>query len=639
MQEGKTRSARAWMAQAVLIVFAVYFYVFMEWLFFLTKPSFMSSLGKSGTVRVLFATPAPFVVTGIAVVVLCWIPALIIRKRAVHTVCLSIVRLITAGILAGTFFLLIDNFTYTLFDFGVRSTEGFLKLVYGIVFVVLVVFSFILLGGIGKTLPRSAAYRVLLVVTPVLVVLSILTALASRGSGGLLEFDGDAGGKTLKHRPNIFLISSDALNAAHMSIYGYRRATTPFLDSLADRILVCENNFPNAGTSGASIASMLTGKLPTQTKLIYPPEILQGKDAYQHLPGILRLFGYRNIDISIRLHADPEDLNLRNSFHWANFREISERRKFELSYFLLGQDPTYFLQRMRYRATERLRHVTGIRKMEDPLGEVVRPIKKRYGRDAERIRSFFQHVRGASSPLFVHMHLLGTHGPIFKPERRLFSRGKKQHEHWETDFYDDAILTFDNYLKRIVGGLGKTRVLRNSVIVIFSDHGQNFTVNDRLPLIFFFPNGEHSGRVRANTQNLDIAATVLDYMGVAQPDWMGGMSLISSGIEPDRFIFCADPKHRIIPEKNGQRVADRNMPKPPFFSLVAMGVHCCHKYFELELASGVLNVLNTPGHTAPCPESDLPDPLDVGRMIIDHLEENGYDTSSIKKPLSARNLR
>lgn len=639
MSDKKTGTARAWIIQAILMALVVYFYILMEWLFFVTKPSFMSSLGTAGTVRVLFATPAPFVVAGLAVVLLCWIPTRIIRKGAVRTVCMAMAQLAAAGILALAFFLLIDNFTYTVFDFGVRSTEGLWRLVYGIILVGLVVLSFVLLGWIGKTLRRPPAYGVFCFVTPVLVILSIIAALVSRSPGDLLGLDGDARDTALKHRPSIFLISSDALNAEHMSIYGYHRATTPFLDSMSHRMLLCENNFPNGGTSGASITSMLTGKLPTETRLIYPPEILQGKDAYQHLPGILRLFGYRNIDISIRLHADPEDLNLRNSFHWANFRELKEKRKFELAYFVMGQDPAYFLQRMRYRLAERLRHVTSIGRMEDPLGEVVRPTEKQFGRDIERVRSFFEHVQGTSSPLFVHMHLLGTHGPIFKSERRLFSKGKKQHEHWETDFYDDAILTFDNHLRRIIGGLGKLHLLENSVIVIFSDHGQNFTVNDRLPLLFLFPNGEHSGRVTANTQNLDIAATVLDYMGVAQPEWMGGMSLISSVPPPDRLIFCADPKHRIIPGTDGQRVADRDIPKPPFYSLVAMGAHCCQKYYELELASGVLNVSDTPGHTAPCPEGDLPDPRDVGRLIIEHLEESGYDTSSIKSPLTIRVMR
>jgi hypothetical protein len=189
----------------------------------------------------------------------------------------------------------------------------------------------------------------------------------------------------------------------------------------------------------------------------------------------------------------------------------------------------------------------------------------------------------------------------------------------------------------IVQTLSKYGILERSVIVIFSDHGQNFTVNDRLPLIFLFPNGEHSGRIEANVQNLDIAATILDYLGISQPRWMGGQSLIAAEIDPGRFIFTADPKHRIIPDgKGGQKVADRGDSVAPFYSMRAMGVHCCHKYFELDLGESVLTVSDTPGHTSPCPEGDIPDSEEIGLLIIDHLANQGYDTSSIRMPLSIR---
>jgi len=637
MSAEKTGMVRAWTIQAALMVLAIYFYVFMEWLFFVTKPSFMSVLSAFDAIRILLASPAPPLLCGIIVTALFGIPAVLVRNRLFGAFCSAAVRLVTSVVLAVALFLLVDNFTYTVFGFGVRTTEGIALALYVVLAAVLVFFSFRFLSRLQRVLLRAKRRRIPVIIAVIAVAASGIAAVSSSRSGG----PGDAGGGTDEashgNQPNIFLISSDALMAGHMSIYGYHRATTPFLDSMAGRALVCENCFPNAGTSGASIASVLTGKLPTQTKLIYPPEILKGRDAYQHLPGVLRNYGYRNIDISIRYHADPEDLNLRNSFHWANFREIADAGGSVGVVLFLGQEPSYFLRTMGDRVMDRFMHVIGRKSMEDPLGEVVRPLKKRYGRDAERIRNFFEQVRGASSPLFVHMHLLGTHGPVFEPNRGLFSRGRKQQEHWETDFYDDAILTFDDHLKRIVQGLEKMNLLRESVIVIFSDHGQNFTVNDRLPLIFIFPGGRHNGRIKANVQNLDIAATILDYMDIAQPAWMGGLSLISSEIEPRRLIFTTDPKHRIVPDRiKGQRVADRGKAVPPFYSLKAMGVHCCQRYYELELASGVLTVSNTAGHTAPCDESSLPDPLEAGRLIIEHLEENGYDTSAIKTPLTVR---
>ena len=50
---------------------AVYFYMFMEWLFFVTKPSFMSSLPLSESVRVLAVSPGPVLVAMVAPLVYC----------------------------------------------------------------------------------------------------------------------------------------------------------------------------------------------------------------------------------------------------------------------------------------------------------------------------------------------------------------------------------------------------------------------------------------------------------------------------------------------------------------------------------------------------------------------------------------
>ena len=61
---------RAWIIQAILVTWAIYFYIFIEWLFFVTKQSFMSSFSAPGTVRILLATPAPFIGGGLVAVIL-----------------------------------------------------------------------------------------------------------------------------------------------------------------------------------------------------------------------------------------------------------------------------------------------------------------------------------------------------------------------------------------------------------------------------------------------------------------------------------------------------------------------------------------------------------------------------------------
>lgn len=506
---------------------------------------------------------------------------------------------------------------------------------YVLLFVVLIIFSYQLLGSIKRKIIRPVVYRGIFIAVSGILLLSIVTAFIAYGSSGRFTFIRKGEGEFIKNRPNILLLSSDGLTASNMSVYGYYRDTTPFLTSLTANALLCENAFSNAGTSGASIASMLTGKLPTRTGLVYPPEVLKGEDAYQHLPGILRNHGYTNIDISIRHHADPVDLNLRNSFDWANFREIDRYRISERLSSLLGQEPSYLLQRMNDRIMGRLLHIFGIRQMEDPLAEVVK-IKKRFSRDSNRIETFFDLIKTRPSPIFAHIHLLGTHGPEFFPKKRVFSGKATQDRYWMRDFYDDSILNFDEQVREIILGLRKRRILHNTLIVIFSDHGQRFTVNSRLPLIFLFPNGEHSGRISANVQNLDIAPTILDYLGIKQPVWMGGTSLISPELKSDRFIITVDPKHVIPESKDEMRGAEKRTSTPPFYSIRTVGVIFHHKFFELDVNKSLITISNIEGHTEPYDEADLPNPQWIGQMIIDHLAESGYETSSIRQPLSVQ---
>jgi hypothetical protein len=69
-----TLKTRDWSVLVILTVLVVYAYVFMEWLFHVTKPSFMSLLGFSDSLQVLMVAPIPFIVLGVAVLILFWIP-------------------------------------------------------------------------------------------------------------------------------------------------------------------------------------------------------------------------------------------------------------------------------------------------------------------------------------------------------------------------------------------------------------------------------------------------------------------------------------------------------------------------------------------------------------------------------------
>ncbi len=614
-----------------LTVLAGYFYVLMEWLFFVTKPSFMSTLSLLDRSKILFIAPIPLVVVGIAWVLFLWALCLLMRSQMASNVLYFLALALSAWVFSLAAFLLIDNFTYTVLRFGVRSTSGFFRLIYGLVLLAIFMLSYRALHRAGKVIHGSKLYRPVLLLISLLIIISIVSASAANISSRRAIRDTDYSSAPLDRRPNILIISSDGLNAESMSVYGYDRETTPFIDSLSADALFCENNFTNAGTSAASIASMFTGKLPTRTRLIYHPDILKGIDAYQHMPGILRRHGYRNIEISVRHHTDPYDMNMRNAFDVANKRTMAGSSMPEWMIAALGQESSYFLGRMYDRISDRLLHAFMVAQMVDPFAEVVES-RKKYVTDIARITALFEFIDTSPQPFFAHIHLLGTHGPLFGVRNRVFSKGLEQDDRWMTDFYDDAILAFDNQVEDIVDGLKERGILGSTVIVICTDHGQKWTYDLRLPLMILFPESEHAGRIAMNTQNLDVAPTLLEHLGIEKPEWMEGRSLISNTLGPERPIFVVDRRHGLTAVGRRREPGDAEV-APPFYTLGFVGVFYCSRLFMLDLDESTLSLSDIKGHTAPCSEEDIPAPEEIGRIIIDHLIESGYDTSSIASPL------
>lgn len=635
-REGGT--ARAWTTLLVLAVLSVYFYIVMEWLFLATKQSFMSNLGFAERMQALWVTPVPFVAAAAAVILLLWSAASVPRWSSARKILLALGMSVPSVILALALFLLVDNFTYTIFRFGVTSTIGYQSLAYAFLVLVLAGFSYQYLGGLQKRISAAAWGGRLGLLAIGLVALSLVITVAGRegsGSGPLL---GPEAAGLLERRPNIILLASDGLDAEHMSVYGYHRGTTPFIASLTERALLCENCFTNAATSGGSIASLFTGRLPTRTRLIYPPDILEGEDRYRHLPGLLKELGYRNLDISIKHYADPYDLNMRKAFDLANFRELRWMDSALSSRLgvLLGQEPEYFAFVMSDRITSRLLHAFRVRRMENAYLEVTEGGQKKYveygsaGGEYSPIVSLFAFVDESPGPFFAHLHLLGTHGPRFQPELRVYSRGVEQTEDWMADFYDDAILGFDDQVRELFLGLRGRGLVDNTVVVICTDHGMGFTAEQRIPLLFFFPGGRYAGRIAANAQNLDIAPTLLGYMGLDTPSWMEGLSLISGGVPADRVIFTVD---RVHGEEIGGKARLQLAPgiiRPPFYSLGSVGMFHCDMFYDLRLQEKVLEVSRVPGHTAPCAEAGRLDARRAMQIILDRLAADGYDVSSIR---------
>ena len=85
--------------------------------------------------------------------------------------------------------------------------------------------------------------------------------------------------------PNIVLVVLDTVGAAHMSVYGYPRRTTPNLERIAGKCTVYNRCYAPGCWTIPSHASMFTGLYPSQHGAHEANLSLSGN--YQHLVSVL----------------------------------------------------------------------------------------------------------------------------------------------------------------------------------------------------------------------------------------------------------------------------------------------------------------------------------------------------------------
>lgn len=609
----------------ILIVGAIYGYVFMEWIFFVTKPSFMSILNIFQKAQVLLLTALiltlPALGAGVIVLGVKFLVGRIFKARDFSW----LYALLPALILAALGLILIDNFTYTVFQFGVVSAIGpRRRLAYAGLFILLFLFSFrSLLKYIrsSSTISPRPVYLAL-----ALLVLPSLTLVFGTQFAGLGDRLG--GPQSNTRLPNIILLGVDGVNAKSMSAYGYSRDTTPTIRAHAQDALVAENAFSNSGNTGGSLTSLLTGKLPTETRVLYPPDILMGGDAYQHLPGILKQLGYQTVQVTGPSYSDAYDRNLMGGFEIANSRAELDSPLFGIFSSIGGGNGVYFSSTLLQRITVRLNHIFLNQRMENAYETVTRPASRLS--EEERFDAILSYLDDADGPIFLHAQMFMTHGPRFGPRKSVFSSGQEQTGDFMVDFYDDAILDFDSYFDELIRHLEETGKLDNTVLILYSDHGMEWDPLQRVPLMIWFPGKQYAGKINQNVQMIDIPPTILDFLGVPLPTWMTGRSILDENLSPRRSIFSMNVARDLVgPEDDKGWAVHQEKVSPPFYQLGEVNLILCNRWFSLNLRSLELYTGEVSESSAECQETDIPSPKEAKQIILQRLMDDGYDVSSM----------
>ena len=365
------------------------------------------------------------------------------------------------------------------------------------------------------------------------------------------------GADTSQPLPNIIMIGADTLRADRFGNTGYSRPLTPFIDSLIQKGTFFSQCYVPCARTAPSLASLLTGTWPhkhgIRDNFVSIPEATMGN--MPALPQILKTAGYSTIAISDWVGADlgkmafgfqesdlPKDQwNIKYLL-----RQGPKDIRLFLSLFTHGWFGKKFLPEIHYLA--------GI-PLTSELGRLSRAAISKHAQNGK--------------PFFLNTFMSTTHGPFgsewpyytlfsdthYSGESKFVMSGvtdpfeiiRKQKEGKGSfdvkqilDLYDGCVKSFDDEVAKIVTHLRECGLEKNTILIIYSDHGMEFFERDmwgqgnsvivddssRIPLIIVDPRQAGNGVISDITRSTDVAPTLLALAKLPIPQEMDGISLI-----------------------------------------------------------------------------------------------------------------
>ncbi len=283
-------------------------------------------------------------------------------------------------------------------------------------------------------------------------------------------------------RPHVVVFLSDALRAANLPMYGYRRDTAPNLRQLASEGILFENHLAHFPGTTLSVSQLLTGR--------WSAPMLIGQDY-----------------LSVPLREPPANLMLLPRV----LQEHGYRTALVSSHFWFKHSP-------RLLAAFSETHL-----VEDPDG---RKGYAEFDKLFPVIVDFLDDAEDDGEPFFLYVHSMDTHGPNdFHPgfERLRGTQAASP----DVDRYDAEIDFTDHWIGRVVDELRRRGLLESTILLVTSDHGEDFgemgperfqhhhglfvrRSQMHVPLLLRLPGATHAGLRHAGmTGHVDVAPTLL----------------------------------------------------------------------------------------------------------------------------------
>lgn len=370
----------------------------------------------------------------------------------------------------------------------------------------------------------------------------------------------------MSEKKNVLLITIDSLRADHVSCLGYHRETTPAIDNLAQTGFLFTQAIANGSTTPTSFPSLLTSSYPSMYG--YQPHLSKSRTtiaevlrasghhtaAFHSNPYLSRYYGYdRGFDtfedfifskagqLALKMTTGQIKLKMTKGI------DPTTKKHMKLPYLLRGT-------------------LAVVREFVNTKLELLKPLPTPYERAdlisekavlwlGQHTDNFFLWIHYMDShfpyqprPEYLHqLQIKGiTKSQIIKLRRQMEKKllGKSvQISDGDlrkvVDLYDGEIVYTDDAIASLLVELEKVGAYDDTLIIVTADHGDEFNEHGevghwaklydeliRVPLIIKWPSSHGGVVIEEQVQLLDIAPTILDFLGIEKPGGFQGTSLI-----------------------------------------------------------------------------------------------------------------
>jgi arylsulfatase A-like enzyme len=294
-------------------------------------------------------------------------------------------------------------------------------------------------------------------------------------------------------KDNVVLIIIDTIRPDRLGCYGYPLSTSPNIDALASRGTLFEQAVTCAPVTLPSVSAMLTSTYPVSNNVRYNGKFFLNASSVT-LAEILKQNGYRTAAF---VGGFPLD----------------SRFKLDQGFDLYDDDFTGSAEK---RKRTWIGH--GVGDFERTAGEV-----------NEKVFDWLEHVE--DEKFFLMVHYFDPHMPYEPPG---------EHVKKFDDPYNAEVTYTDEQVGKLLAKLEQLGLKKNTLVVLTGDHGESlgahgepthgnflFDTTVLIPLILNRDDRIPAGRrIEKMVRSIDIAPTILDYLGIDDDSSAQGVSLL-----------------------------------------------------------------------------------------------------------------